>query len=162
MLRTTLLTLFILSTFFAVAQKPTKSVVKSPVVKGFKPPKLASSLGNYKDSAIITVSEGQQLITTPLKITDVKNGKYTISSYQFLYRKTGVTEEENENGPTGKTKPTTTISADLFRTSPLSPLWITTINDQLKTGDELFFFDIIVKDEQGRLMFAPQLKLMVR
>ena len=61
-----------------------------------------------------------------------------------------------------QTKPTTTISADLFRTSPLSPLWITTINDQLKTGDELFFFDIIVKDEQGRLMFAPQLKLMVR
>ena len=94
MLRITLLTLFILSTFFAVAQKSTKPVVKSPVVKGFKP--------------------------------------------------------------------TTTISADLFRTSPLSPLWITTINDQLKTGDELFFFDIIVKDEQGRLMFAPQLKLMVR
>ena len=75
MLRTTLLTLFILSTFFAVAHKPTKPVVKSTVVKGFKPPKLAISLGNYKDSAIITVAEGQQLITTPLKITDAKNGQ---------------------------------------------------------------------------------------
>jgi hypothetical protein len=162
MLRTSLLILFVLTTFFTIAQKPTKPVVKNAAVKGFKPPKLTCSLGNYKDSATITVAEGQQLITTPLKITDAKNGKYIISSYQFLYRKTGVTEEENEDGPTGKTKPSTTISADLFKTTPLPQLWITNINDQLKTGDELFFFDVIVKDEQGRLMFAPTLKLKVR
>jgi hypothetical protein len=162
MLRTTLLFIFALSTFFTLAQKPTKPVVKASVVKGFKPPKLTCSLGNYKDSAIITIAEGQQLITTALKITDAKNGKYIISSYQFLYRKTGVTEEENEDGPTGKTKPSTTISADLFKATPLPQLWITNINDQLKTNDELFFFDVIVKDEQGRLMFAPTLKLKVR
>lgn len=162
MLRITLLTLFVLSTFFAVAQKPTKPAAKNNAVKGFKPPKLTCSLGNYKDSAIITVAEAQQLITTPLKITDAKNGKYTISSYQFLYRKMGVTEEENEDGPTGKTKPSTTISADLFKATPLPQLWITNISDQLKTNDELFFFDVIVKDEQGRLMFAPALKLRVR
>jgi hypothetical protein len=162
MLRLTLLSIFISATFFTFAQKPTRPVAKAAAVKGFKPPRLTCSLGNYKDSAIITVAEGQQLITTALKIADTKNGKYSISSYQFLYKKTGVTEEENEDGPTGKTKPSTTISADLFKTTPLPQLWITNINDQLKTGDELFWFDVIVKDEQGRLMFAPTLKLKVR
>jgi hypothetical protein len=162
MLRLILLSIVVLSTFFTFAQKPTKPVAKATAVKGFKPPKLTCSLGNYKDSAVITASEGQQLISTALKITDAKNGKYTISSYQFLYRKTGVTEEENEDGPTGKTKPSTTISADLFKTSPLPQLWIKNINDQLKTGDELFFVDVIVKDEQGRLMFAPTLKLKIK
>ncbi|MBL0144464.1 MAG: hypothetical protein IPP48_00505 [Chitinophagaceae bacterium] len=98
----------------------------------------------------------------PIKNYRCKNGKYAISSYQFLYRKTGVTEEENEDGPTGKAKPTTTISASLFRATPLPQVWITNIADQLKPGDELFFFDVIVKDEQGRLMFAPTLKLKIK
>jgi hypothetical protein len=157
-------TLFLICcVFFSIAQPPKKPVAK-PIATAvrFKPPKLTCSLGNYKDSAFITSSEGVQLIATSLKITDAKNGKYTISSYQFLYRKIGVTEEENEDGPTGKTRPVTTVSADLFRTTPLPQVWITNIADQLKAGEELYFFDIVVKDELGRLMFAPTLKLKIK
>ncbi|MBP6431041.1 MAG: hypothetical protein KA319_04685 [Ferruginibacter sp.] len=162
MWRLTLLTFFVCSIFTAVAQPPKKTTPKATAVKGFKPPKLTTTLGIYKDSATIFVEEGLQLIATPLKITDDKGGKYTISSYQFLYKKIGVAEEENEDGPTGKTRPVTSISADLFKATPLTKIWVTTIQEQLKKGEEFFFFDVIVKDEQGRLMFAPTLKLKMK
>lgn len=163
MWRLTILTLFVCSFFSSVAQKtPKKPANKVTAAKGFKPPKLTTTLGIYKDSATIFVEEGLQLIATPLKITDDKGGKYTISSYQFMYKKIGVAVEENEDGPTDKTKPTTSISADLFRATPLTKIWINTIQEQLKKGEEFYFFDVIVKDEQGRLMFAPTLKLKMK
>jgi hypothetical protein len=37
-----------------------------------------------------------------------------------------------------------------------------TITEQLKPGEEIFFFDVVVKDAQGRLMFAPNLKLVIQ
>ena len=51
--------------FFSIAQPPKKPVAK-PIASAvrFKPPKLTCSLGNYKDSAYITASEGVQLIAT--------------------------------------------------------------------------------------------------
>jgi hypothetical protein len=162
MLRSILLIIFISIGFTVMAQPPKKTVVKTNAVKGFKPPKLYTRLGNYKDSATIFVEEGTQLVATPLKITDDKNAKYTISSYQFMYKKIGFAVEENEDGPTDKTKPTTTISADLFKTTPLPKIWITTVQEQLQKGEEFYFFDVIVKDEQGRLMFAPTLKLIMK
>jgi hypothetical protein len=47
-------------------------------------------------------------------------------------------------------------------TIPLFAIWIKTISEQLKAGEEIFFFDIAVKSTNGRLMFAPNLKLVVR
>jgi len=138
------------------AQTP-KTPVKTATQK-FKPPKLYTYLGNNHDSAEVYLEEAIQLVRLPLRITDDKKAPYTISSYQFLYKRLGVTEDEQ----TGKVSPATTISSDLFKSSPLPKIWSDNIAGQLKKGEELFFFDVIVKDAAGRLMFAPNLFIKVK
>ena len=137
------------------AQK--KPASKGKAVTKFKAPKLQTFLGTYKDSAGVSAAEANNLIATPLKITDAKKNEYSISSYQFVYKKRGVTEDEK----TEKISPVTTISADRFKVSPLPAVWVNTIQQQLKAGEEFFFFDVIAKDAQGRVMYAPNLKITI-
>ena len=89
---------------------------------------------------------------------DAKNNVFTVTSYQFLYKKRVVTEDEK----TGKVSPATSISSDRFTTSPLPPLWVKTVKERINTGEEIIFFDIIAKDSQDRIMYAPNLKLLVK
>lgn len=144
-------------TTIAVAQKPKPGAKDIPAQK-VKPPKLKSSLGNRSDSATVSVDEATLLVKLPLTITDDKKTAYSISSYQCLYKRKAVTEDE----VTGKVSPINSTVAQLFKTTPLSDIWIKTIADQLKPGEEILFFDIVAKDAQGHLMFAPNLKLTVQ
>ncbi len=128
-----------------------------PVAK-YKVPTLFTQLGGLRDSVNITVQEAENIIGQPLKIFDDKKAVYTISSYQFLYRKRGVTENEE----TGKVTPITSIVSNRFKTTPLPDTWTNQVKEQVKSGEELFFFDVIAKDAQGRIMYAPNLKIMVR
>jgi hypothetical protein len=41
-------------------------------------------------------------------------------------------------------------------------MWLSMVRENLRPGEEIIFFDIIVKDAQGRFMYAPNLKLMVK
>jgi len=52
--------------------------------------------------------------------------------------------------------------ADRFEETPLSKIWVSTIQDELHTGEALYFFDIVVKDKDGHIFFAPNLKLIVQ
>jgi hypothetical protein len=145
---------------FTMAQKP-KPATKpaATTVQKFKPPKLKIALGNRSDSVVkVSVDEAVQLVTLPLTITDDKKSVYTISSYQCMYKRKGVTEDEQS----GKVSPTTSVVADLFKTTPLPDIWKKIIAEQVKAGEEILFFDVVVKDTQGRLMFAPTLKLLVQ
>ena len=128
-----------------------------PVAK-YKVPKLYTQLGSLKDSVSISVSEAENIIGQPLKISDDKKGVYTISSYQFLYRKRGVTENEE----TGKVSPISSIVSSRFKITPLPATWVNQVRETIKSGEELFFFDVIAKDAAGRVMYAPNLKIMVR
>lgn len=147
------------------AQKPKPVTTKPAAAKqtGFQkytPPKLTTMLGiRSGDSASVVVEEALQLITLPLKITDDKKNVYTISSYQALYKRRGVTESEDMSG---KTAPAFTTLIENFKTTPLSPIWIKSLSEQLRVGEELYFFDIVVKDAQGRLMFAPDLRIKIK
>lgn len=150
--------------FFATANtgiaqtKPVKPATQ-PIVQKFKPPKLYTSLGAKKDTLITaSINETTALINQAITVTDDKKGVYTVSSYQCLYKRKAVTEDEE----TGKVSPTTSIVVQRFTTTPLSEIWRTTISQQLKAGEEITFFDIVVKDGQGRLMFAPTLKITVK
>ncbi len=134
----------------------TKPAVK-PIAK-YKVPKLYTQLGSFRDSVSITEEEAENIIAIPLKISDDKKGVYTVSSYQFLYRKKGVTEDE----ATGKVSPASTIVSSRFKITPLPQTWVNEIREQVKPGEELFFFDVIAKDAQGRVMYAPNLKIMVK
>lgn len=124
----------------------------------FKPPVVKTFLGVNQNGATVTVDEGNQLVGLPLKITDAQNHSYPISSYRFLYRKKSYVL----NDETGKRETTYSITADRFDTTPLPELWIRSIQNQLQPGDQLYFFDIVVKDKQGRDFFAPELKITTK
>jgi hypothetical protein len=145
------------STIVVAQTKPAKPVAQ-PVQK-FMPPKLKTFLGAAGDTVITTTAEGAiKLINLALSITDGKKGVYSISTYQCMYKRKGVTEDE----ASGKVSPATTIVVQRFTTTPVSEIWRKTIAEQLKPGEEISFFDIVVKDSQNRLMFAPSLKIIVK
>ncbi|MEP6674661.1 MAG: hypothetical protein ABJA78_05890 [Ferruginibacter sp.] len=144
-------TIILFSTLLVTAQRT------APVQK-FKPPKVNTVLGKYSDSAWISADEAAQLIATPLKITDSKNISYSLSSYQFAYKRVTVSEVEE----TGKAYTSSDLVASLFRTTPLPELWQNNIKVNLQKGEMLYFFDVAAKDPQGRLFFAPNLKIYIR
>lgn len=151
-----ILPLVLLSCADSFAQKP-KSAKSTAFVK-FKVPKLTTVLGYFKDTSYLAPQMADSIIGLSLKITDVKNVVYTISSYQFLYKKIVTTEDENS----GKASKTSSIKSSLFKTSPLPEMWLNAIRENLKAGEELFFFAVVVKDPQGRIMYAPDLKLILK
>jgi hypothetical protein len=124
----------------------------------FKPPVVKTYLGVNQNGAKVTVDEGAQLVALPLKIVDAKNNEYKIDSYQFLYRQKSFIRDDE----TGKTEEVFTISADRFDSTPLPKVWVDNIGRRLQKDEQLYFFDIVVKDKQGRGFFAPELKITIQ
>ncbi len=122
-----------------------------------KPPKLSAYIGTVKDSATRNLSDASALLGQPLKIVDDKQNIYTVSSYQFLYRKNIAIENEE-----GKVSHSTSLQSQRFRESPLPAIWVKSIREELQPGELLYFFDIIVKDKSGRVMYAPDIKITVK
>ncbi len=143
--------ILLLSNTILLAQKP------KPIIK-FKQPKLTIMLGKYSDTAKINIESVGATIALPLKVMNAKNENYSIISYHILYKKNVVSEDEQ----TGKPYNTTSIKSAFFKSTPLSNLWIDAIQENPKAGEEIVFFDVIVKDKEGRVMYAPNLKLMVQ
>ena len=143
--------------FFNYADAQSKKN-KSTSVKGFKPPKLTTWLGEYRDTVKLSLTEAERILAMPLRINDNAGVVYTISSFQFIYRKKNMVEDEE----TGKVSNTTSAIAKLFKTTPLPEMWVNTVRDQLHSGEDLYFFDIIAKDPSGRIMYAPNLKIIVQ
>ncbi len=139
-----------------LAQKPVKKEL--PAAAKYKKPMVKSWLGKVNGTVTLSPDAAKQLVTLPLTITDDKNVNYVISSYQFAYKRIGVTEDE----VTGKASPQTDMAADRFTVTPLPPVWQKNIIEGLHNGEELYFFDIIVFDKQGRRFFAPELKITIQ
>jgi len=127
-------------------------------VQKFKPLVVKTFLGINQNGAHVTVDEGNQLIALPLKIVDAQNHQYPISSYRFLYRKKSVIL----NDETGKKEETFSITASRFDSTPLPKVWINNIQGRLQPEEQLYFFDIVVKDKEGRDFFAPELKITIK
>ena len=139
-----------------LAQAPKKAAVL-PMIK-FKPPVVQSFLGSLTGNTVTSVADGKNAVSLSLKITDDKKQTYNISSYQFAYNRTGITEDEE----TGKTAPQQDVVTNHFTETPLPVLWQTNIKQNLHKGESLFFFDIIAIDKQGRRFFAPELKITIQ
>jgi hypothetical protein len=153
-----LLSFFTFSLQILCAQKPATRTAASIVQKS-KLPVLTTHLGPTKDSVVsLNANLVKSIIDARLVITDEKGNEYKLTYYEFLYKRIGIKEDE----ATGKISPTTTISADHFATSPLPVLWKKIIKEELKPGEELYFFDIIVKNVQGASMYAPSLKILIQ
>lgn len=138
------------------AQKPLKKEL--PAAAKYKKPMVKSWLGKVNGTVTLSADAAKQLVTLPLTVTDDKNINYVISSYQFAYKRIGITEDE----VTGKASPQTDMAADRFTVNPLPPVWQKNIIEGLHSGEELYFFDIIVFDKQGRRFFAPELKITIQ
>lgn len=150
-----LLSILLLSSINISFAQNKQIITKEPK---FKPPVVKTYLGSNQNGAGVTVDEGVQLVGLPLKIIDAKNNQYTIDSYQFLYRQKSFIR----NDETGKTEEVFTISADRFNSTPLPKVWIDNISRRLQKDEQLYFFDIVVKDKQGRSFFAPELKITIK
>jgi len=139
-----------------LAQTAVKPGAITKVAK-FKPPVVQTFLGRNINGATVTVDEANQLINLPLKITDDKNNVYTIASYQFMYKRKSVIENEE----TGRKEIVFTTVADLFNATPLPEVWKANIVGRLQKDEELYYFDIIVQDKLNRKFFAPELKIKI-
>ncbi|MBL0359152.1 MAG: hypothetical protein IPP72_20825 [Chitinophagaceae bacterium] len=155
-----LLTAILFTSLAATAQvQPAKKPPVATQIVKFKPPVVKTFLAKFTGSnATCSAEEGKQIITLPLRIVDANNNAYAISSYQLAYTRLAVKEDE----ATGETSPTTSLIAQRFTETPIAGIWKTSIIEQLQKGEELFFFDIIVLDKQGRRFFAPDLKLTIQ
>lgn len=151
---------FLFIFFFAAIAKISFAQQKEVITKvqKFKPPVVKTFLGVNQNGAHVTVDEGNQLIALPLKIIDAQNHNYSISSYRFLYRKKSVIL----NDETGKKEETFSITASRFDSTPLPKVWINNIKGRLQPEEQLYFFDIVVKDKEGRNFFAPELKITIK
>ena len=158
--------LHIIFSFFLVLIFTTSSVngqvTQKPVAKifvKFKPPTVKTYLGKISgNDATAGVVEIKNLVLLSIKVIDEKDVSYTINSYQFLYKRSGETEDEES----GKTSPQTDIVSNHFNTTPLPDIWQKNIIEGAHKGEELYFFDIIAIDKQGRRFFAPELKIKIQ
>lgn len=126
--------------------------------KPYKPPVLKSSISSFSGKQKATIVEAKNALTLPLIVKDAAGNLYKISSYQFLYKQRTQTEDE----VTGEIKPATSMVSQRFKESPLPKLWLDRISEDLKPGEELYFFDIIVKDDKGRVMYAPEISITIK
>jgi hypothetical protein len=156
------LLLFLLISFTAnqlvLAQpKPAaKPIARPPIKIKFKG---KTYWNNYTDSATVTPEEAIALLSQPIVAKDSKNTTLVIVSYQFLYKRLGVTEDEE----TGKTSPATTIVSRRFEKTPLPELWQRNITEQLHSGEELEFFDVVIKNPTGAgLTLSTSLKIKIK
>ncbi len=150
-----LLLFYLIFAVSAVFAQDKEIITKEPK---FKPPVVKTYLGVNQNGALVTKEEASQLIGLPLKIVDDKKNAYPIDSYQFLYRR----KSTIQNDETGRKETTFTIVADRFDSTPLPKVWIENTKDQFKKDEQLYFFDIVVKDKEGRKFFAPELKITIK
>ena len=135
-----------------------KVLPTTPAPAAIKKPNVKSFLGSIASGMMeMTAEEASKLISLPLSIIDDKNVGYLISSYQFAYKRIGVTEDE----VTGKISAQRDIAADRFTSTPLPVVWQNNIKYGLHKGEELYFFDIIAINNTGIRFFAPELKITI-
>jgi hypothetical protein len=144
----------ILSNSILTAQKTTP--ITTPIPIPFKRPNVKTYWGSTATGTLeLSVETASKLISQPLRIIDDKNVGYLISSYQFAYKRIGITEDE----VTGKISPQSEIVANRFYISTLPLVWQNNIKEGLQKGEELYFFDIVVISNSGFRFFAPDLKI---
>lgn len=150
--------LFVFLLFSLAATSLAQDTTIITKVQKFKPPLVKTFLGINQNGAQVTADEGNQLIGLPMKITDDKNNSYIIDSYQFLYKQ----KSYILNDETGKKEASFTLASGRFYATPLPKVWIDNIKGRLQPDEQLYFFDIVVKDKQGRKFFAPELKITIK
>lgn len=123
-----------------------------------QPPALQSFWGYYK-AGIHPVETVRTMIDTAIWVIDDQKQRYTVRSFRVNY----FSNDQYEDETTGKLKTRRNLLSKEFReTNMLSDLWNQSIYESLKPKDEILIDLISVKDKQGRIFYAPDIKISVQ
>jgi hypothetical protein len=98
-------------------------------------------------------------LDSPLAVTDDHGGAYTITRFRFSYRQ----KVQFQDDSTGEVKTNYTLVSREFRqTNRLDSLWSNDVRSTLQAGDSFTIDNIIVKDESGKKLLAPELAFDIK
>ncbi|WP_326994070.1 hypothetical protein [Chitinophaga sp. 212800010-3] len=122
-----------------------------------KPKKLRSTWGIFL-SDTLSKTEVIKLLDSALVVRDEKNVRYPVISFALTYEK----HEPYLNDTTGQVAVYKDYTGENFKSATLSPLWSNGLKDQLKSGDILYFDEIIVRYTGDKLYKAPPIQITVK
>jgi hypothetical protein len=152
MKNTCILLVLSLVVFSAKAQqKPTAKPVATTL------PKLTISMGGIK-SGNLTIDQLKKIVDSPLVAKDEKGITYPIKSFRINYTfKSSFKDEETQQTRTVKDF----RAFDFNNTDRLSEDWRNSIKDNVKKDDQMLINNIVVRLNNGKSFFAPELKLKI-
>lgn len=124
--------------------------IKKPIFKTY--------LSNFSDSLTISTDQAKKIIDNPLIVLDDNKIPYQIISYGLIYKKLGY----NIDPKTGKDLKIFTYAYNQYTTTPIPEKWRKLINEVIVPEEELTFTEIYVKDKQGKIYLAPNLKIILK
>lgn len=137
---------------------PVAAQNRTPKSKTFTPPKVQTILGIRHNGDSVYLEEAVQLAGVPLKVADSSGNEYAVYYYHFAYRQKSFLQDPES----GKVIENFTLVSSPFYDTPLPDVWVENMQASLKKGEQLHFFDILVKDKQGRTFRAPELIITVK
>lgn len=138
--------------------KPTVKKTSTQPALNVKPPKLKTFLGILSDSMTVPADQAKAVMGTSLRVVDENNNILKVTYYQMLYRKRVLSEDE----VSGKQYAALKMLSEDFTVTPLPQSWVKTVTEELSSGEEILFFDIIAKDAKGLPFYAPNLKIVIK
>jgi hypothetical protein len=152
---------FFLLAFFSLAASSigqTKPTPK-PAIKG-KVPVVTASLGGMQ-SGTYGVGAGKILIDSALVLKDEKGRTYAISRCSFMYKRKMVHVDESSGEKVVKTS-WEYLAKELRNNEQLDDFWRSTIKEDLKSGEELIFGNIMADTKQGYMVPVKTLKIIIK
>ena len=150
LLRTLILILVLLTSVFTHTHAQEKPSLQPPVLQSF--------WGYYK-AGVHPVETVRMLIDTAIWVMDDQKQRYIVRSFRVNY----FSNDQYEDETTGKMKTRRNLLSKEFReTNMLSDLWKQSIYESLKPKDEILIDLLSVKDKQGRIFYAPDIKISVQ
>lgn len=117
-----------------------------------------STLGDVPGDQAIPVSFAKSLLNLPIRVHDNRQRSCPVVSFSFGYE----TFATYTNDTTGMPQKTPSYISYPFNSDRLDSLWRTRIGDELKSGDQLYFDHIIVRDTTGAFHLSSPLHFTIK
>ena len=145
----------LLVSFVSVAQ----NIKKSPITKETEQRIIYKSYWGPFQSGNSLVAQVSAAAPAPILVKDSAGVSYPVVSFRINYMfKSSYRDEQTQ-----ELKFINDLRVgDFYETANLSAVWIESIKDNVKAGDQILFNMIIFKNKAGKMQLAPELKIMVK
>jgi len=121
-------------------------------------PKLQTYLAGLKGGDI-TVADFNHIIDSPVVVKDEKGIAYPVARFTAGYKFTSSYEDEDS----GEKKTTSDFrSQEYTDDNKMSELWRQSVKDNVKAGDEMLLFNVLVRLKNGKKMMVPQISFKIK